>query len=285
MSDIPDLLLDTIREKLLQQKPATDDEYSHFPDKIRADLSVSFLSGLSSVAAAHPDSPVAKNKKGFGAKLLAPVLSLVRDKLQELRPSDHAAYLKFTEQIKLNARIKLTFAISGLAQSSDPSTAALSSFVISDASNQLDQIRSECIRSKQPYTDPDFPPQLSSLLPDEGGTRAREWKDIVWQRASSLQCLNKTGQMRVFQGAIEPADIKQGALGNCYFLSALSVLAEYPQRIRWEIFALELHCAELRLILYILEIQRPVCIRCRYAGVCVWHQNASQRRRANNLCR
>lgn len=166
MYDIPDLLLapllDTIREKLLQQHPATDDEYSDFPDKIRADLSVSFLSGLSSVAAAHPDSPVAKNKKGFGAKLLAPVLSLVRDKLQELRPSDHAAYLKFTEQIKLNARIKLTFAISGLAQSSNPSTAALSSFVISDASNQLDQIRSECIRPKQVVGPRLSPPSIDS---------------------------------------------------------------------------------------------------------------------------
>ena len=119
---------------------------------------------------------------------------------------------------------------------------------------KLDQIRSQCIRAKQPYTDPDFPPQLSSLLPNEGGRHAREWKDIVWQRASSLKCLNKTGRMRVFQGAIEPADIKQGALGDCYFLSALSVLAEYPQRIRWAIFALVLHCAELHLFLYILEI-------------------------------
>ena len=252
MSDIPDLLLapllDKVREKLLQLHPATDDEYSDFADKIRADMSISFLSGLSSVAAAHPDSPVAKNKKGLGAKLLAPVLSLVRDKLQELRPSDHAAYLKFTEQIKLNARIKLAFAVSGLAQSSsDPSTEALSSLAISSTSspaNELERIRSECIRAKQPYTDPHFPPQLSSLLPAEGGTRAREWKDLVWQRASSLQCLNKAGQMRVFQGAIEPADIKQGALGNCYFLSALSVLAEYPQRIRWALVVRVIHCAQ-----------------------------------------
>ena len=160
----------------------------------------------------------------------------------------------------------MTFVISGLAQSSDQSKDALSSLVISNASSQmsqtpvnqktLDQIRSECIRAKQPYTDPDFPPQVSSLLPNEGGREegVRQWKDIVWQRASSLKCLNKTGRMRVFQGAIEPADIKQGALGDCYFLSALSVLAEYPQRIRWAIFALVLHCAELHLFLYILEI-------------------------------
>ena len=36
----------------------------------------------------------------------------------------------------------------------------------------------------------------------------------------------------MFQGGIEAADIKQGGLGNCYFLSSLAALTENPQRIR-----------------------------------------------------
>lgn len=31
---------------------------------------------------------------------------------------------------------------------------------------------------------------------------------------------------------ISPSDIKQGALGDCYFLSSLSVIAEKPSRIK-----------------------------------------------------
>ena len=39
------------------------------------------------------------------------------------------------------------------------------------------------------------------------------------------------GQKLCISHSIDPNDIKQGELGNCYFLSALSSLAEKPERI------------------------------------------------------
>lgn len=51
--------------------------------------------------------------------------------------------------------------------------------------------------------------------------------DIEWLRPSKF--LNR---VQLYEDGIEPGDIKQGALGDCYFLGALAGLAETPQRLK-----------------------------------------------------
>jgi hypothetical protein len=36
------------------------------------------------------------------------------------------------------------------------------------------------------------------------------------------------GDFTVFEGKIEPLDIKQGKLGDCYLLSSMASISEYP---------------------------------------------------------
>lgn len=38
-------------------------------------------------------------------------------------------------------------------------------------------------------------------------------------------------QAKIFQGKITPQSIKQGFLGDCYFLAGIAALAERPDRI------------------------------------------------------
>ena len=52
------------------------------------------------------------------------------------------------------------------------------------------------------------------------------YRSFQWKRAKDIY---KNAQ--IFADGIEPNDINQGALGDCYFLAVLSSLAEFPKRI------------------------------------------------------
>ncbi len=55
----------------------------------------------------------------------------------------------------------------------------------------------------------------------------KKWKTLVWKRPSEV-----LGPDYKLYEKIDPADIRQGLCGNCYFLSSLSSLAEFPERIK-----------------------------------------------------
>jgi calpain-15 len=53
-------------------------------------------------------------------------------------------------------------------------------------------------------------------------------KKLVWERPKHIF---RNG-FKVFQGHVDPSDISQGMLGDCYFLSAISAIAENENRIK-----------------------------------------------------
>mmetsp|Transcript_16055 Transcript_16055/g.17391 ORF Transcript_16055/g.17391 Transcript_16055/m.17391 type:complete len:757 (-) Transcript_16055:897-3167(-) len=50
------------------------------------------------------------------------------------------------------------------------------------------------------------------------------YRNIEWRRPHEFM----NGEIKVFDHGIQPGDIRQGQLGDCWFLSALSALAEFP---------------------------------------------------------
>ena len=74
------------------------------------------------------------------------------------------------------------------------------------------------------FTDEDFPPNDYSLCGPYGPIP--DWESIKWRRASFA-----IDKPVLVNKKIEPNDIQQGFLGDCYFLAGLAALAERPDRI------------------------------------------------------
>lgn len=81
------------------------------------------------------------------------------------------------------------------------------------------------------FEDREFPSNLQSLI--GFGERPKEKLDRM--RAYTWELPPKTLGTNHFTVAgppVGPLDLKQGKLGNCYFLSSLAALAEYPERVK-----------------------------------------------------
>lgn len=109
----------------------------------------------------------------------------------------------------------------------------------------------------QPWTDPDFKPDISSLFDpkiDEGSIS--DYNKYSWKRISQIY-----KKPEVFKNSISPDDISQGALGNCYFLSALSSLAEFQQNIENRFETKEVNSAGIYLLtLYVNGVLTPIIV-------------------------
>ena len=100
----------------------------------------------------------------------------------------------------------------------------------------VESIQKECRKKKCSFLDTEFPPSERSIFGPPGQKRITFDTEIQWRRPSEfMSALDGAGaekpQIQVFDKTIEPADIKQGALGDCWFMSALASLAERPSLV------------------------------------------------------
>ena len=93
------------------------------------------------------------------------------------------------------------------------------------------KIKKDCEESEFPFVDPNFLPEEKSLCEDPVEYK-ESWNQFIWIRANDIPSLRQQyGKLHLFYGGISPSDIRQGRLGDCYFLCTLSVLSENPHRI------------------------------------------------------
>ena len=82
------------------------------------------------------------------------------------------------------------------------------------------------LKEGKKYEDPEFRPNIDSLAGDDL-SKKQKWARYVWCRPEEFY----GDGYEIFYEGIDINDIYQGILGNCYFLSVLSALAEFPHLI------------------------------------------------------
>lgn len=90
------------------------------------------------------------------------------------------------------------------------------------------QLVDTCRRYKTNFVDPEFPPVSSSLYGDSADSNTDTRTLVTWRRP----CEFMNGDFHLFEGLIEPSDIRQGILADSWFMCALAALAEFPVLVR-----------------------------------------------------
>eukprot|EP00742_Colponemidia_sp_Colp-10_P003563 GILJ01003794.1.p1 GENE.GILJ01003794.1~~GILJ01003794.1.p1 ORF type:complete len:923 (-),score=142.82 GILJ01003794.1:814-3309(-) len=92
-----------------------------------------------------------------------------------------------------------------------------------------DQAKKMCQEERKHFVDSSFEASDKSICYDWNKCPRRSWYGIKWQRAAHLLSLiDASAPPAIFAEGIAPEDIEQGELCDCYFLSCLAALTEYP---------------------------------------------------------
>jgi len=98
------------------------------------------------------------------------------------------------------------------------------------STRDFERISEECKAEGIMWNDPDFPANADSVFGfgEKPGYSKYMCDKLIWLRPGDIY---KEEKFSVYD-EIGPNDIKQGDLGDCYFLSALSAIAEHTERIK-----------------------------------------------------
>ncbi|KAM3930842.1 calpain-8-like [Leptodactylus fuscus] len=83
----------------------------------------------------------------------------------------------------------------------------------------FEELKAQCLASKTLFEDPTFPAAQSSLGVKELGPESEKVQGLVWKRPSNI----KANPQFINEGASR-ADVRQGALGDCWFLCSIASL-------------------------------------------------------------
>ncbi len=79
------------------------------------------------------------------------------------------------------------------------------------------------------FIDADFPPEMKSI--GKPGDPCYPKVKVQWLLASHLAGFKDEAKLSLFEH-VEPSDVMQGALGDCWLMAALAAVAEFPHYVQ-----------------------------------------------------
>lgn len=92
------------------------------------------------------------------------------------------------------------------------------------------QIEDLCAETGQPWTDPEFPADDSSLYMDPMAPPEDATPVVEWRRPEEIY--QGEGKPMMMKDGLSPGDVKQGALGDCWLLGSFLCLATNPELLQ-----------------------------------------------------
>jgi hypothetical protein len=100
---------------------------------------------------------------------------------------------------------------------------------LSRGSKDIQRILEACVRQGVPFVDVTFPPLQASLY--RPGVDSRAIAEMAWKRPTDYLPPNKHHEISLFCNGVDPNDIDQGQLGDCWLLCSIAALAEFPTKV------------------------------------------------------
>eukprot|EP01012_Entosiphon_sulcatum_P043639 TRINITY_DN579_c0_g1_i1.p1 TRINITY_DN579_c0_g1~~TRINITY_DN579_c0_g1_i1.p1 ORF type:complete len:884 (-),score=172.09 TRINITY_DN579_c0_g1_i1:30-2681(-) len=97
--------------------------------------------------------------------------------------------------------------------------AAIEAITTPEERKDMELVAAKCKQAGIPFVDLEFPPQKFDL------------PQFIWMRPKEFLDPAE-GEPQLFDDCIEPNDIFQGSLGDCWFMCGLATMAEFPDVIR-----------------------------------------------------
>jgi hypothetical protein len=97
------------------------------------------------------------------------------------------------------------------------------------------------IANRECCVDKEFPPKEQSLYPPDQKKKYPYLQNLIWTRPKSI-----FSAPELFQSSPSPQDLRQGDLGNCYFLGCLSALLDTSPEFITKLFVLPYSNSQLK---------------------------------------